>query len=46
MHSFTFAKCENCNIADMSKMEPYRDFKASIDNRLKTSIDFYRLKFL
>ena len=30
----------------MSKMEPYRDFKASIDNRLKTSTDFYRLKLL
>ena len=30
----------------MSKMESYRDFKASIDNRLKTSIDFYRLKLL
>ena len=30
----------------MSKMELYRDFKASIDNILKTSIDFYRLKLL
>ena len=30
----------------MSKMEPYCDFKASIDYGLKTSIDFYRLKLL
>ena len=30
----------------MSKMEPYRDFKASIDNKLKTSINFYRPKIL
>ena len=30
----------------MSKVEPYRDFKATIDNRLKTSIDFCRLKLL
>ena len=30
----------------MSKMGPYRDFKASTDYRLKTSIDFYRLKIL
>ena len=42
---FAFAKFQS-NIADMSKMEPYRDFKASIDYRLKTSIDFYRLKIL
>ena len=27
-------------------MEPYHDFKASIDYRLKASIDFYRLKLL
>ena len=27
----------------MSKMEPHRDFKASIDNRLKTSIDLDRM---
>ena len=27
-------------------MEPYRDCKASIDNRLNNSIDFYRLKLL
>ena len=27
-------------------MEPYRDFKVSTDYRLKTSIDFYRLKIL
>ena len=26
----------------MSKIEPYRDFEASIDYRLKTSVDFYR----
>ena len=26
----------------MSKIEPYRDFKASKDYRLKTSVDFYR----
>ena len=30
----------------MSKMEPYRNFKASIDYRPKTSIDLYRLKLL
>ena len=29
-----------CNIAGMSKMEPYRDFKASIDYKLKASVDF------
>ena len=27
----------------MSKMEPYRDFKASTDYRLKTSIDLDRV---
>ena len=26
----------------MSKMKPYRNFKVSIDYRLKASIDFYR----
>ena len=30
----------------MSKMKPYRDFKVSIDYRLKASIDFNRLKLL
>ena len=30
----------------MSKMKPYRDLKASIDYRLKTSMDFYRLKLV
>ena len=30
----------------MSKIEPYRDFKASTDYRLKTSIDFCRPKIL
>ena len=29
----------------MSKMEPYRDFEASIDYRIKTSIDFCRLLY-
>ena len=27
-------------------MEPYRNFKSSIDYRLMTSIDFYRLELL
>ena len=30
----------------MSKIEPYHDLKASIDYRLNTSIEFYRLKIL
>ena len=42
---FVFANFSS-NIADMSKMEPYCDFKASIGYRLKTSINFYRPKLL
>ena len=35
---FAFVKFKS-NTADMPKMEPYRDFKASIDYKLKSSID-------
>ena len=39
---FAFAKISS-NIVDMSKMKPYRDFKVSIDYRVNSSIEFYRL---
>ena len=39
---FAFAKISS-NIADMSKMKSFRDFKVSIDYRVNSSIGFYRL---